>query len=204
MRWGGGGDRGCLMRLSLGCGTFIHILPSASGGAVSSPIGSMSQGRFPDAFCPIPCLGFQLGCRVKEFPFFPRHQRGFGNAESGPPRRVKDAVGSTLLEQSGSLLLSPKALATPGPSPTSHGCSGALRSGLREAPRPGQEALRSVPRSRGSAAPAGPHSPARPGAPAAASVRRFHLEGAVRNCTRGAGPRRPRHGSARHGSAPGP
>lgn len=102
----------------------------------------------------------QPGCRVEEFSCFARHQGGFVSA--GRPRRVRDTLGSTLLEQSGSLLLSSKALPTPGPSPA---CPGMLRgAGERRGRR-------------------------RPGAAAAASVRRFHLEGAPRNCTRG--PARP-------------
>lgn len=144
----------------------------------------------------------RLGCRAEEFPFSPRQQGGFGGTGPGPPRRERD----TWLERSGSLRLSSKALPAPGPSPA---CTGMLWGAPLRAPpgpraagweRPGR------PRTAAGAQPRRGRT-ARPGAPAAASVRRFHLEGAARNCTRGAGLRRPSHGSARLGSArlgPGP
>lgn len=55
----------------------------------------MTQGKIPEALCPVPGSGSQLGCREAEFPLIPRHQGGFGSAEPGPSRRVRDTAGST-------------------------------------------------------------------------------------------------------------
>lgn len=169
-----------------------------------SLIGSITQGRFHNAFCPAPGFCSQLGCRVEEFSFSPRHRGGFGSAGPGPARRVRGTVreyfAGTVWKFALLLKDSPHSRAIPLLHRDAPG---------RSAPGPAE------PRAAGRERPGQPRTTAgaqrrrnraRPGAPAAASVRRFHLEGASRNCTRGAGapPALARLSSARLGSAPDP